>query len=82
MPVDNDATEAFSHRVGLFSVVVIDKNCTTNALHQRVDLLLAVSVKIIDFEKLKEDYNDYPDFKKIMYSLRQRSSREISEYTF
>ena len=41
-----------------------------------------MSVKITDFEKLKEDYDDCLNFEKVMSSLRQRPSREISEYTF
>ena len=67
--VDNRAADVLSRKIDILLTVVIDKDRTANALRQRVDFLLTANVKIIGFKKLKEDYDDCPNFEKIMSSL-------------
>ena len=50
------------HRVGV-------ENHAADALSQRHTLLSAVSVEVIDFDKIKEDYEECPDFSNILISL-------------
>ena len=45
-------------------------------------LLSIVSVEVVGFEKLKEDYENCLDFSTIVASLEKGPSREHSEYIF
>ena len=58
------------------------ENRATEAFSRRVALLLAVSIEVVGFEKLKEDYEDCPDFDAVVASLGKELSWEYNEYTF
>ena len=44
--------------------------------------LSVVSVEVVDFEKLKEDYENCLNFSAVVASLGKRPSRKYSEYIF
>ena len=54
------------------------KNQVADALSRKVGLLLAVSVEVVGFEKLKEDYENCSEFSAIIASLGKGPSREYS----
>ena len=62
------------HRAGV-------KNKATDALSQRVSLLLVISVKVTGFEQLKDDYESYPDLGELYTSLSNASRPILDDYT-
>ena len=56
------------------------ENRAMDVLSWRVSLLSTVSVEVVGFEKLKEEYVECSDFKNIYFSLQQGPSREYSDY--
>ncbi|XP_022843359.1 uncharacterized protein LOC111366910 [Olea europaea var. sylvestris] len=50
------------------------ENQAADALSRRVSLLSIMNIKVIDFERLKEDYEICPDFKDIFLDLQGRQS--------
>ena len=45
------------------------ENKAANALSRRLSLLSVMSVKVIGFERLKDDYESCPDFGELYISL-------------
>ena len=62
------------HRVG-------DENKATNALSRRVSLLSVMSVKVIGFERLKDDYESCPDFGELYTNLSNAPRPILNDYT-
>ena len=54
------------------------ENCTADALSRRVALLSTSQVEVTGFQRIKEDYNDCPDFGNIYTNLT--SHRSHGEY--
>ena len=59
------------HKVG-------SENYAADALSRRVTLLFTSQVEVTDFERIKEEYNNYPDFGNIYTNLT--SHRSLREY--
>ena len=62
------------HRVGV-------ENKAANALSRRVSLLSIMSVKVIGFERLKDDYESCPDFGELYTSLSNALWPILDDYT-
>ena len=60
-----------THKVG-------SENCATDALSKRVTLLSTSHVEVTGFERIKEEYNDCPDFGNIHTNLTPH--RRLREY--
>lgn len=74
---DNDSKtwdyHVLKHRAGV-------ENKATNALTQKIDLLYFMHVKVIGFERLKEEYQTCPDFRDIYTSLKSELQVSIHDY--
>ena len=58
------------------------ENHTADVLSHRHTLLSTVSIEVVvDFDKIKEDYEECLDFDSILTTLHKASYREYSEYT-
>ena len=66
-------TFILKHRMGV-------ENQAADALSQRVSRLSTISIEVVEFEKLKEDYVECLDFKDVYSLLQQGPSREYSDY--
>ena len=62
------------HRAGV-------ENKTADALSRRVSLLSVMSVKVIGFERLKDDYKSCPDFGGLYTSLSNAPRPILDDYT-
>ena len=62
------------HRVGV-------KNKAADALSRRVSLLSIMNVKVIGFERLKDDYESCPDFGELCTSLSNVPRPILDDYT-
>ena len=67
-------TFVLKHRAGV-------ENHAADALSRRHTLLSTVSIEVVDFDKVKENYEECPNFGDILTALRKGPSRECSEYT-
>ena len=67
-------TFVLKHRAGV-------ENRAADALSRRHTLLSTVSIEVVGFDKVKENYEECPDFGDILTALRKGPSRERSEYT-
>jgi len=56
------------------------ENRVSDALSQRVMILVVISAKVIGFERLREEYELCPDFREIYVTLRDGSVREMDEF--
>ena len=63
------------HRAGVENKVV-------DALSRRVSLLSVMSVKVIGFERLKDDNESYPYFGELCTSLNNALCPILDDYTF
>ena len=63
------------HRAGV-------ENKAADALSRGVSLLSVMSVKVIRFERLKDDYESCIDFGKLYTSLSNASQPILDDYTF
>ena len=57
------------------------ENHAADALSHRHTLLSIVSIEVVGFDKVKENYEECPDFGDILITLCKGPSRERSEYT-
>ena len=62
------------HRAGV-------ENKAADALSRRVSLLSIMSVKVIGFERLKDDYESCPDFGELYTSLSNIPRPILEDYT-
>ena len=58
------------------------ENKAADALSRRVSLLSVMSVKVIGFERLKDDYESCLDFRELYTSLSNASWPILDDYTF
>ena len=63
------------HRAGV-------ENKAVDALSRRVSLLSVMSVKVIGFERLKDDNESYPYFGELYTSLNNALCPILDDYTF
>jgi len=56
------------------------ENKAPDALSWRVIILVAMSAKVIGFERLREEYESCPNFRKIYVTLREGSVREMDGF--
>jgi len=56
------------------------KNKVANVLSRRVMILVAMSAKVVGFERLREEYESCPDFEKIYVALQDGSAREMDKF--
>ena len=56
------------------------ENKVADALSRRVSILVAVSNKVTRFERIKNDYESYPDFGKVYQRLVDGLVREQDDY--
>ena len=57
------------------------ENHAVDVLSYRHTLLSTVSIEVVGFDKVKENYEECPNFGDILIALRKGPSRERSEYT-
>ena len=57
------------------------ENKATDALRRRVSLPSVMSVKVIGFERLKDDYESCPNFGELYTSLSNASRPILDDYT-
>ena len=62
------------HRAGV-------ENKAADALSRRVSLLSVMSVNVIGFERLKDDYESCPDFRELYTSLSNAPRPVLDDYT-
>jgi len=62
-----DYTFVLKHKAGV-------ENKVTDALSRRVMTLVTMSTEVIGFERLREKYDSYPDFKKNCHDMRRPCS--------
>ena len=58
------------------------ENRATDVLSRHHTLLSTVSIEVVGFDKVKEDYEECLNFGDILTTLRKGPSRECSEYSF
>jgi len=56
------------------------KNNVADALSRRVCFLKELSVEVVCFERIKEEYESCPDFRKIVYMLKEGVTPEIDGF--
>ena len=56
------------------------ENHAADALSQRLTLLSTSQVEVVGFEKIKEEYSECPDFKKIYVDLSTNNTGRHEEY--
>jgi len=56
------------------------ENKVVDALNRYVIILVAMSVEVLGFERLREEYDSCPDFGKIYVTLRDSSVREMDGF--
>jgi len=56
------------------------ENKMTDVLSWRVTLLFVMSVEVTGFERLKEEYESYSEFKEICITLRDENNHIIDGY--
>ena len=56
------------------------ENKVTDALCQRVMILVVMSAEVTGFERLREEHESCPDFGKIYVALQDGSVREMDEF--
>ena len=67
-------TFILKHRAGV-------ENRAADVLSRRHTLLSTVSIEVVGFDKIKENYEECPDFGDILTALCKGPSRKCSEYT-
>ena len=68
-----DYTFVLRHKTGV-------KNNIFDALNRCVMILVAMSVKVTEFERLREEYESYSDFLEIYVMLRDSFVREMNRF--